>query len=141
MSSLVFGRNGEALAVSGIDGVALWDIRGVRERETLERRATLPGLAQAGGVLLSPDGLQLATTRDTRRETAPDVNDHQTTLWDVSDLTRPTRPAPIRGHFSATLFDAAFSPDGHTIATAGVHGDIVLVDITDPANPKELTVL
>ncbi|MEV0703347.1 TIR domain-containing protein [Saccharopolyspora sp. NPDC050389] len=136
VESLALREDGTALAVSDSGGVALLDLRA-----PFGTRTMLPGLKQASEVVFSPDGRQLATTRNGQDGDVRDVNDHQATVWDVTDPARPARPRPVLGHFSATVFAAAFSQDGRTIATTGPNGDTVLADLAGPGDPEVLAVI
>jgi WD40 repeat protein len=53
-------------------------------------------------------------------------------LWDVADSAHPARLASL--HVPDDVYTMAFSPDGHTLATAG--RSVILWDVTDPAQPR-----
>jgi WD40 repeat protein len=48
--------------------------------------------------------------------------------------------APLTGH-TAPVYGLAFSPDGHTLATASVDTTARLWNVTDPARPSVLAAL
>jgi WD40 repeat protein len=61
-------------------------------------------------------------------------------LWDVADPAHPLRTATLSGHTLAVRW-VAFSPDGHTLVTAGLDDTMVLWDIADPATPIRFATL
>jgi serine/threonine protein kinase len=79
------------------------------------RLAALSGLPSLGRIAFSPDGHTLAV--ETRRMTAQDHE--EVILWDIADLTRPTRAATL-SLGSDFLGAVAFSPDNRMMATARV---------------------
>jgi len=76
-------------------------------------------------ITFSPDGRLLAATS----------NDGTIRLWDVSQPRTPHPLATFTQRIAGEVAAAAFSPDGHTLATAGQRL-VVLWDITDPAAPR-----
>ncbi|MGH3790502.1 MAG: WD40 repeat domain-containing protein [Pseudonocardiaceae bacterium] len=55
-------------------------------------------------------------------------------LWDTTDRHRPHVITTLPGH-TAGVTSAVFSPDGHTLATAGSDHTARLWDITDQRHP------
>jgi WD40 repeat protein len=66
----------------------------------------------------SPDGRILTSGGD----------DKKLILWDVEDLTRPTRLEPVLGGQGAVT-TTAFAPDGRTLAAGGEDHMVVLWDL------------
>jgi WD40 repeat protein len=58
-------------------------------------------------------------------------------LWRVADPADPRLLATLTGP-QGIVYDVAFSPDGHTLATSDGDKTIWLWDITDPARPASL---
>ena len=55
-------------------------------------------------------------------------------LWDLSDREHPT---PLGEPLAGPLVTAAaFTPDGHTLATASDDGTAILWDLTNPTHPR-----
>jgi WD40 repeat protein len=61
-----------------------------------------------------------------------------TVLWDISDITKPVQLStlPNTAKWANTV---AFSPDGHTLATASDDTAVQLWNITEPARPQRLS--
>jgi WD40 repeat protein len=59
-------------------------------------------------------------------------------LWDLTDPTRPRRLGePLTGH-TGPVNALAFTPDGHTLATASSDRTVLLWDLTDPTRARRL---
>jgi len=59
-------------------------------------------------------------------------------LWDVTEPASPRRLGnPLTGP-AAPVNGVAFTADGHTLATAGDDGGVLLWDVTDPTSPRRL---
>ncbi len=123
---MAFSPDGKTLASTSNDTtVRLWD------GATGESRATLKGHEeQVYAVAFSPDGKTLASAGGNPFEVGDLLNPlrpGELRLWDAA--TGEPR-ATLKGHES-TVYAVAFSPDGKTLASAGV----------DPLNPGRPGVL
>ncbi|MET8080390.1 AAA family ATPase [Streptomyces sp. NPDC005303] len=126
-SSGAFRRDGEVLATAGRDGrIRLWNVTDPLRPVALGKPFTPVVRDPFSQVLFSPDGRTLAVLTTGRVQ-----------LWNVTDPAHPVpyRPALVlRSRFMGP--DAlAFSPDGHTLATAYDSRSFQLWDVTDPAHP------
>ncbi|MEV6491309.1 WD40 repeat domain-containing protein, partial [Actinoplanes sp. NPDC051633] len=146
VNRMAFNRDGDLLATGGNDGARLWDLTAIQPR------FTKPGnKGRLSSVAFSPDGRSMVTggTDGVVRFFDPLSGDEthsfsnegeesrsaysrdgrllatagkQTRLWDLA-----TRSDPKALSFEANCL--AFSPDGHTLATADSNGVIQLWDI------------
>jgi WD40 repeat protein len=63
--------------------------------------------------------------------------DNAVILWDLTDRTQPRQVGQLLiGH--AGLYEVAFSPDGHTLATASRDTSVILWDLIDSTQPRQL---
>ena len=116
--SLAFSPDAQSLASSSDDGtIKLWDVRGGRERATLEGHGSL-----VTTVAYSRDGALLASGGF----------DKTVRLWNAS-TGEPL--ATLRGH-DGRVRSVAFSPDGRALASAG---DDQAIRIWDLAHSSELS--
>jgi WD40 repeat protein len=119
--SIAVSGDGRLVATnSGAATLRLWDITDPRHPahlSTVDTGATF--------LALSPDVHTLA------------VLDDRISLWNITDPTRPIRVAtlPLDTRHAATM---TFSPDNRTLAVS-YHGTVLIYDVTDPAQPRELT--
>ncbi|MFI0965841.1 WD40 repeat domain-containing protein [Streptomyces sp. NPDC021080] len=140
VNAVAFSPDGRLLATGSTDwSVILWD---VTDPANPTRAATLvherpgwlfrDGWRQGGvhAVGFSPDGRFLACACD-----------RTVTVWDLCDLTRPSRCAAVTHHrrlwLSGPVTTVMFSPDGRLLAT-GSSGDRdpgVLWDVSEPTRP------
>jgi WD40 repeat protein len=112
ITSLAFSPDDRSLYSGSFDRkkpVARWDVANVRPTPMRES----PG-DRVRAVALSRDGKILAAGSD----------DRTLKLWNVDD-GRLIHAVKER---SGRIFGLAFSPDGHTVASAGEHSQIVLTD-------------
>ncbi|MFF7644297.1 AAA family ATPase [Streptomyces canus] len=126
-SSGAFRRDGQVLATAGRDGrIRLWDVTDPARPRVLGKPFTPVAQDPDSQVLFSPDGRTLAVLTTGRVH-----------LWNVTDPAHPVPYGPalvLHSRFMGP--DAlAFSPDGHTLATAYDSRSLQLWDVTDPARP------
>jgi WD40 repeat protein len=76
---------------------------------------------------LSPDGRTLVT-----------ANFGPAILWDLTDRAKPRRLSQPLTSATDVVMSVAFSPDGHTVATAHPNGTFTLWDLTDRNQPRRL---
>jgi WD40 repeat protein len=122
IEAVTFSPDGRLLVVAGDDGTAtLWDVA-----DPAHPRSAGPPLVAGNYVyspVFSPDGHVLAYG----------TADRTVELWDVHDPGRPVRLGPPLRGATSPVFAVAFSPDGHTLATAD--NAIRLWNVTDPRRP------
>ncbi|MFU8841422.1 MAG: helix-turn-helix domain-containing protein [Nitriliruptoraceae bacterium] len=122
LTSVAFTVAPDTLLSAGVDGHArLWDLAAAVP-------SRLPG--RIWGVGFSDDGARMAAFAG-----------GSTGLWDVRrggppDALTPAIPSPTDGPvFSG---GGALSPDGRLLAQGTLTGEVVLLEITDPAAPRQL---
>jgi len=128
-TQLAYGPGGGTLAVGGDGSVQLWD---TASRTLLASRPLPPTMyanattfrpANAGGALL-----------------AVAVSNGTVELLNGSTLAPVAPPLKVISGAGAAE-SAAFSPDGRLLATGADDGSVRLFDVTNPAHPRQLTVV
>jgi WD40 repeat protein/energy-coupling factor transporter ATP-binding protein EcfA2 len=126
-TNVVFSPDGKTLATAGgtdthkanYDNVVrLWDVTYRGESRELD---SLHGSATASAALaFSPDGHTLATAGVAAADSQGTAN--EIWLWDASNLQQ-LRQLTSLGEIGSGPVHIVFSPDGHTLATAGINAD------------------
>ncbi|MFD7733938.1 WD40 repeat domain-containing protein [Kitasatospora phosalacinea] len=107
--AVAYSPDGTRLALTGDNGVHLWNTRSRRQVSTL---AEGPHPAVSSGLAFSPDGALLASTSDSGA----------VHLWDTAT---DRLLATLTGHTEAST-NVAFSPDGSLLAATGKDGTVQL---------------
>ncbi|MCY4527033.1 MAG: WD40 repeat domain-containing protein [Anaerolineaceae bacterium] len=116
ISELVWAPNGQALAIAGATGIALFAIR----QGQLQLRAVLEGHAgPVKGIAVSPDGALLASAGA----------DRSIRLW---DLKRGAAVRQLSGH-EGSVERVAFTLDGALLASAGADKSLRVHDVATGA--------
>ncbi|MGL5827458.1 MAG: hypothetical protein ACRCYU_22025 [Nocardioides sp.] len=87
------------------------------------------GPERVGWIAISPDGNVLAQTNS---------DDDRVYLWDVSDITKPSRLITLSTTDKNLLQSIEFSPDGRLFTAAGTDNQVHLWDVTDPKSPAKI---
>ena len=140
-SAAAFNPDGTTLAVVGGNSA-----NGTLETWNVGDAAAPRLLAQVGGVYypqyaaFSPDGRILVTgsSEQTFSDDGAPTGPTRTVLWDVSAPRAPRKLAAIRVWGGGG--GIAFGPGGKTLALSWSN-QVSLFDISDPARPRQLTVL
>ena len=142
-----FSPDGRLLATGATDSVILWDVSDpaqptrtamVRENDRGWREHT----PTVNAVAFSPDGQLLATASGATNNTPNGSSSSGwSTLWDISDPSRPVRAATARtgkrglGAGPGEVYAVGFSPDGRSLVSGNGDHAVILWDVTDPAHP------
>ena len=107
VDTIAFSPDGRMLATAGIGSTAtVWDVA------TRQQTGSPLPVQGVGAVAFSPDGKTLAT----------EDLDSTARLWDVTTHLEIGQPLIASAGVPASIFSAAFSPDGNILATAGNKG-------------------
>ncbi|MEU7874644.1 Hsp70 family protein [Dactylosporangium sp. NPDC049140] len=121
--AVAFSPDGKTLALGGgpySSAVELWNIA---DTAHVTKVGTV-NHAKIGRVRFGRDGKTLITCSS---------NDKTFQLWDTTTAGTLSRLASTT---VSALNDCAISPDGNTLATAGLDGTARIWDLSDPSNPK-----
>ncbi len=133
-STVAFSPDGHTVAVGEVCGLRLWD---VSDRAAPEELAHLDNASGAEALAFNPDGTVLAAAGAKQQRESYD-HARETTLMLV-DVSRPRQPHRVGTAAAGILDDLAFSPDGHTLATAGSMP--LLWDVGDLTRPALVATL
>ncbi|GAA0602741.1 hypothetical protein GCM10010174_18690 [Kutzneria viridogrisea] len=126
VSSVQFSPNGHLLASGSWDGtVRLTEVTDPRSWHALPTLTDHTGYVRA--VEFSRDGTLLATGSD----------DGTAALWNLRDPEHPVKVGSVQPK-SGEVDSLSLRADGRVLATGTEHG-VVLWDISDPKNPRELS--
>ncbi|MGW0803967.1 nSTAND1 domain-containing NTPase [Nonomuraea sp. NPDC002799] len=130
VSGAAFLAGGRILATASQDATfALWDLADHRHPAPVWASPRSRRGFPLEGVAIAPDGRTLAV--------AGTYGTPEAALWDITDLRRPRRTAILPGE-TGKMYDVAFSPRGHLLATAESDGSVGVWDTSDPALPIRL---
>ena len=128
-TQLAYGPGGGTLAVGGDGSVQLWDTAS----STLLASHPLPATMYANATVFRPakaGGALLAVA----------VSNGMVELLNGSTLAPVAPPLTVISGAGAAE-SVAFSPDGRLLATGADDGSVRLFDVTNPAHPRQLTVV
>lgn len=111
--------------------------------DTLEARSALIDLTAAPTTtrLVGPVGHRVTASSPTRHVLAVAGTQPNVELFDTTSGTAlkvSATPAPMNDAPDAAIFAMAISPDGARLALGGTGGRVRLLDITDPATPRQI---
>lgn len=130
--SVAFSPNGTRLATAGQDGTfQLWDLATGKPLYPAPPKV----LGEAVGVAFSPDGKRIVTCSGTFWEI--DGRAEPTGGLVIRDAANGSAILALRGH-AGTVHQAAFSPDGNRLVSAGGDGAVKIWDTTTGAVVQDL---
>ncbi|KUL22991.1 TIR domain-containing protein [Actinoplanes awajinensis] len=128
--TVTFSPDSRTLAVGRRDGkTTLWD---VTDREKPVSRTVLALRKTLTTIAFAPDGRTMAAGEG-----------YNVSLWDVTNLAAPARltSIPLKDWISFTANTLVFSPDGRTLAAGADDATVLLWDVADPAQPRQVAAL
>jgi WD40 repeat protein len=133
VAAIAFSPDGRTLATASYAEVILWD---VTDPATPAKRHVLAAQPSAGSTMRTPETLGLAFAQEGRVLAA--TNGSALTFWAIDPAGPRRLSTPLR--HNGVYSDVAISPNGQIAASTTSDGEteVVLWDIRDPANPREL---
>lgn len=132
--SLAFAPNSKTFVTADWEdgSIKVWEAGSGKLLKTLKgtNAEVKPGCWSQGTVAYAPDGKTFASAVGGADQTAKFPT--QLTIWDAESLSPRTQFVPQ----SVRIHAMAYSPDGKTLAVAGVHGTLRLLGVPSPSKVK-----